>query len=80
MAPLYMSLIAMQARVLKASSCAAGAAGALCFCSNLATLGNFADTTTKCSNYYECVSSTQAYYRSCPTGLAFQQVGGYCDW
>jgi hypothetical protein len=76
--PLFIHFVDVQARALKQSACSAG--DALCWCKAKGTLGNFADTTTKCTNYYECVSSTQAYYRACPQGLAFQQSGGYCDW
>ena len=53
---------------------------AACFCAAKGSSGTYADTATGCKNYYECVSSTQAYYRSCPTGLIYNQVSKNCDY
>ena len=39
----------------------------------------FADTKSKCQNYYWC-TSTGNYYRSCQSGLLFSSEHGLCDW
>lgn len=53
---------------------------AACWCAAKGSPGTFADTTSGCSKYYECVSSTQAYYRNCPSGTLFNDAIDKCDW
>ncbi|KDD72958.1 hypothetical protein H632_c2693p0, partial [Helicosporidium sp. ATCC 50920] len=49
-----------------------------CFCKGKAA-GYYADTTTSCSNYYNCWSSGSAY-QPCPSGLKWNSAANYCDW
>lgn len=53
---------------------------AICWCKAKGSPGTFADVSSACRNYYECVSSTQAYYRRCSFGTAFSDATKTCEW
>lgn len=76
--PFLFCLLAIAAFKTAQAACKTG--DAACWCAAKGSLGTFADTASGCSKYYECVSSTQAYYRSCPSGTLFNDALGKCDW
>ena len=62
-----------------AGACAVG--DAVCFCKAKGfAAGTWADKAASCVSYYECVDTTRSFYRACPAGLRYNEVGKICDW